>query len=104
MIADCANLPSFVDGHLPPEEHEGFLSHLPGCEACGVRFHDLLQLDVLGRLAMDGADVPQEAAAVRMRRPHLRALRKEHDPGRCMGEVTRGPRSGLARRERPPGH
>ncbi|MCY1043269.1 CHAT domain-containing protein [Corallococcus sp. bb12-1] len=61
MIADCANLAAFVDGHLPPEAHEGFLAHLAGCEACGVRFHDLLQLDVLGRLAMEGTGSPQAA-------------------------------------------
>ncbi|RYZ40049.1 MAG: zf-HC2 domain-containing protein, partial [Myxococcaceae bacterium] len=59
MNADCVNLAAFVDGHLPPEAHEAFLSHLAGCESCGVRFHELLQLDVLGRLAMDGTANPQ---------------------------------------------
>ncbi|CAM3207158.1 zf-HC2 domain-containing protein [Corallococcus sp. ZKHCc1 1396] len=64
MIAECVSLTAFVDGHLAPEAHEGFLSHLTGCEACGIRFHELLQLDVLGRLAMDGAQGPRGLAAL----------------------------------------
>ncbi|MFP2895650.1 zf-HC2 domain-containing protein [Corallococcus sp. 4LFB] len=63
MNAHCTHLPAFVDGELPREHHEGFRAHLASCEACGVRFHDLLQADILGRLAIAKAAPASDAPA-----------------------------------------
>ncbi|NOK08317.1 anti-sigma factor family protein, partial [Corallococcus exercitus] len=63
MNAHCTRLPAFVDGELPLEHHEGFRAHLVSCVACGVRFHDLLQADILGRLALAKAAPTHEATA-----------------------------------------
>ncbi|GMU07656.1 CHAT domain-containing protein [Corallococcus caeni] len=63
MNAHCTRLTAFVDGELPLEHHEGFRAHLVSCVACGVRFHDLLQADILGRLALAKAAPTHEATA-----------------------------------------
>ncbi|NOK15648.1 CHAT domain-containing protein [Corallococcus carmarthensis] len=46
------NLPAFVDGELPPESQDGFRAHLVSCQVCWARFHELLQVDMLGRMAL----------------------------------------------------
>ncbi|MBN8230378.1 CHAT domain-containing protein [Corallococcus macrosporus] len=61
MNGHCTHLPAFVDGELPLEHHEGFRAHLASCEDCGARFHDLLQADILGRLAAAKAAPTPEA-------------------------------------------
>ncbi|RKG74840.1 zf-HC2 domain-containing protein, partial [Corallococcus exercitus] len=63
MNSHCTHLPAFVNGELPLELHEGFRAHLASCEDCGVRFHDLLQADVLGRLAIAKAAPPPGSRA-----------------------------------------
>ncbi|RKH44789.1 anti-sigma factor family protein, partial [Corallococcus sicarius] len=62
--ADCPNLSAFVDGGLPPEDQDGFRAHLASCEVCWVRLHELLQVDVLGRMAFaEEAEVREAASA-----------------------------------------
>ncbi|WP_415829466.1 anti-sigma factor family protein, partial [Corallococcus exiguus] len=64
MNVHCPHLPAFVDGELPLEHHEDFRAHLASCEACGVRLHDLLQADILGRLAHTKAPPTPEATGI----------------------------------------
>lgn len=64
MTADCPNLSAFVDGGLPLEDQDGFRAHLASCEVCWVRLHELLQVDVLGRMAFaEEAEVREAASA-----------------------------------------
>ncbi|AFE07789.1 hypothetical protein COCOR_07875 [Corallococcus coralloides DSM 2259] len=64
MNSHCAHLPAFVDGELPLENHDDFRAHLASCEDCAVRFHDLLQADILGRLAHAKAPPTPEATGI----------------------------------------
>ena len=64
MSAGCTNLPAFADGELPPESQDRFRAHLVSCPVCWARFHELLQVDVLGRLAFaQGAEAREDPAA-----------------------------------------
>ncbi|MBJ6762025.1 hypothetical protein JGU66_14720 [Myxococcaceae bacterium JPH2] len=65
MSPACARLRSFLDGLLDARAQRHFRRHLGNCEACGQRFLEMLQLEVLARLALDDVEARERAVAER---------------------------------------
>lgn len=50
---ECEDLQPFLDGSLSAEDQRRVRAHLAHCDVCARRFHDLLQLEMLARLALE---------------------------------------------------
>ncbi|NOJ98310.1 hypothetical protein HMI51_35905 [Corallococcus coralloides] len=51
--AACEDLQPLLDGSLSAEDQRRVRGHLATCDVCARRFHDLLQLEMLARLALE---------------------------------------------------
>lgn len=86
MNTACEDLRSFLDGELPPEDQRRVRGHLAGCEACAARFHDLLQLEVLARLALEDAAESERWVSARQARDAVPGSWDEDVPANWPGD------------------
>jgi hypothetical protein len=71
MSTGCEDLQPFLDGTLPEAEQQRIRRHLAGCDVCSKRFHDLLQLEMLARLALEDAAESERWVSARQPRETL---------------------------------
>jgi tetratricopeptide (TPR) repeat protein len=67
MSSPCDGLGRFLDGALSAEEQSAFRDHLGGCEACATAFQESLQLELLGRMALELPSALPTSAALERR-------------------------------------
>ena len=87
MSPACEDLRPLLDGELPDEDQRRIRAHLAGCEACATRFHDLLQLEVLARLALEDAEESARWVSARQARERLPGAWNEDVPANWPAEA-----------------
>ncbi|RKH14756.1 hypothetical protein D7Y13_03660 [Corallococcus praedator] len=87
MSTACEDLRPLLDGELAPEDQRRVRGHLAGCEACAARFHDLLQLEVLARLALEDAAESERWVSARRVREDVPGSWDEDVPANWPGDA-----------------
>ncbi|GMU09238.1 anti-sigma factor family protein [Corallococcus caeni] len=87
MSTACEDLQPFLDGSLSAEDQRRVRGHLAGCDVCARRFHDLLQLEMLARLALEDAAESERWVSARQARETLPGSWDDAVPERWPGDV-----------------
>lgn len=87
MSTACEDLRPFLDGELSAEDQRRVRGHLARCDVCAGRFHDLLQLEMLARLALEDAAESERWVSARQARDTVPGSWDDEVPAHWPGGV-----------------